>query len=378
MNQEQLDKIREKLYDLQIAVDADVWKGISASLRRKRGMKLLYWASSAAAAVIAALIIFTGTGSEPEIGLMAEQQPQMQTMQYPVEQPGQEMDTEDAGAVEDAGTVGGAEPVKCSEVMENANMAEAVNEVRAVEVAETVSGDIEKSPVQEDAMPMQQTKMWQLLEMEEESSAGKYTFSINSGLMPGSSASVAGSAIRATSAGAGSISQSYMVEQISDTQYSLPLNLGVQVQIPLKHNMALGAGVNYTMLRSSYDCLINKKSYNVKQTLHYIGIPVNIYGMVVEKNSFRFYVNAGATIEKGVRAVYHLKSYDETLRSSSSIDGLQFSVNAGMGVEYRISNLLGLYLEPNIVYYMDSDVPRSIRTDQPLQVKAELGFRFNF
>ena len=373
-----MDKIREKLYDLQIPVDADVWKGISASLRRKRGMKLLYWASSAAAAVIAALIIFTGTGSEPEIGLMAEQQPQMQTMQYPVEQPGQEMDTEDAGAVEDAGTVGGAEPVKCSEVMENANMAEAVNEVRAVEVAETVSGDIEKSPVQEDAMPMQQTKMWQLLEMEEESSAGKYTFSINSGLMPGSSASVAGSAIRATSAGAGSISQSYMVEQISDTQYSLPLNLGVQVQIPLKHNMALGAGVNYTMLRSSYDCLINKKSYNVKQTLHYIGIPVNIYGVVVEKNSFRFYVNAGATIEKGVRAVYHLKSYDETLRSSSSIDGLQFSVNAGMGVEYRISNLLGLYLEPNIVYYMDSDVPRSIRTDQPLQVKAELGFRFNF
>lgn len=389
MNQEQLDKIREKLYDFQMPVDAEIWRGINASLRRKRGIRLLYWASSVAAAAVAALIIFTGIGSEPEINLVAGQLPVNETTVLQEQQPEQETVLPQEKEPVD---IIGQQSIQHSVLQLEQQLKQAVapQAVLETEVKEMVADAGVGSPMREDTMPQQQEeksmdgiqeqerKILYQMEMEEESSAGKYSLSVNSGLMPGSSASVAGSAIRATSAGAGSISQSYMVEQISDTHYSLPLNLGLQMQLPLKHNMALGVGVNYTMLKSSYDCLINKKNYNVKQTLHYIGIPVNVYGLVVDKNRFRFYVNAGATIEKGIRAVYHLKSYDEALRSSSSIDGLQFSVNAGMGVEYSISNVLGLYLEPNIVYYMDSDVPRSIRTDQPLQVKAEMGFRFRF
>ena len=121
-----------------------------------------------------------------------------------------------------------------------------------------------------------------------------------------------------------------------------------------------------------------KKRYNVKQTLHYIGIPVNVYGLIADSNNFSFYINAGAALEKGIKAVYDLKSYDSSEHNTADIDGVQFSVNAGMGVEYKFSNTVRLYLEPNIVYYVNSEVPRSIRTDQPLQVKAEMGFRFRF
>jgi hypothetical protein len=55
-----------------------------------------------------------------------------------------------------------------------------------------------------------------------------------------------------------------------------------------------------------------------------------------------------------------------------------FSLNAGLGVEYVFADLFGLYLEPNVVYYPNSKVKRSIRTDQPVQIRAEIGCRFHF
>ena len=195
--------------------------------------------------------------------------------------------------------------------------------------------------------------------------------------MPGSSASVDGSRIMAASAADG-VHHGYMVEQVSDTEYSLPLNLGVQLQFPIGEKLSLGAGVSYTMLRSKFDCLVNKVRYNGQQTLHYIGIPVNVYGIVAQRENFIFYINGGAMIEKGLRAKYKFSSYKDSHCHSTEIDGLQFSVNAGLGVEYRFADYMGLYFEPNIIYFTNSNVQYSIRTDQPLQIKAELGCRFHF
>ena len=83
-------------------------------------------------------------------------------------------------------------------------------------------------------------------------------------------------------------------------------------------------------------------------------------------------------MEKGINASYKLTSYDAISYSyNADMSGFQFSANVGFGMEYRFIPMLGVYLEPNLVYYFNSDMPASIRTDQPLQVKAELGFRFH-
>ncbi len=168
------------------------------------------------------------------------------------------------------------------------------------------------------------------------------------------------------------------MEIISEAKYSLPVNLGVQAQVKVNDLVSVGVGVSYTCLKSKYDGLINKKFHRIKQSLHYIGIPVNVYFRLFEKNRFRFYANAGGAIEKGIRASYRVTSYDGTSFSSKAkIDGFQCSANAGFGLEYRFSSPVSLYLEPNVVYFFDSEIPASIRTSQPLQVKAEIGFRFH-
>lgn len=383
MEKRQFEDIREKLYDVEIPVDADIWGAIEGSMRRRRVRRIFLYASSAAAVLVAALLLFVSSPKEPDTSLIVANN---------IAQTGGPVEDSPAAAVPAADTAPMADAVlpsasgTVSTLLQTGGQAAAHKAAEGSHIAASDTHKAVQEAVQEAAPAANEAerrshgygKAEGLYEVEETRKGRGYAVRLSSGVMPGSSASVSGGIINASSAGAGSLSQSYTIEQISDTRYSLPLNLGVQFQFPVGENMALGVGLNYTMLRSRYDCLINKKKFDVKQTLHYIGIPVNVYGTVAQRNNFRFYLNAGAALEKGLRAVYDLKSYDQTEHNSSSIDGVQFSVNAGLGVEYILGNTTGLYLEPNIVYYIDSDVPQSIRTDQPLQVKAELGFRFRF
>ena len=167
------------------------------------------------------------------------------------------------------------------------------------------------------------------------------------------------------------------IEQISDTEYALPFAIGTQIRVELNKYLSLGIGVNYSILKSSYEGLINKKIHDVKQTLHYIGIPVNLYANFVKANRVNCYVNVGASLDKGLQAVTKVTSYDSSKRYTNSIKGIEYSLSGGIGVEYKLTNLIGLYLEPNLVYYINSEVANSIRTAQPLQFKTELGLRFN-
>lgn len=168
------------------------------------------------------------------------------------------------------------------------------------------------------------------------------------------------------------------VERVSDVKYAMPLNVGVQVQMKVAPHVAVGIGLDYSFLQSRYDGLINKKFHRVRQQLHYIGIPVDVYAVFWEKNNFMLYANLGGSIDKGLRAEYTFSSYDGQSRAGSSISGVSYSAHAGLGAEYRFVPALGIYIEPAVVYYFNSSIPASIRTDQPFQAKAGVGFRFHF
>ncbi len=395
------DALREKLYDVQMPVDDSIWESIESSLRRRRIRKVIYWTSSVAAAILVAVLLVLPSSNDrmTSPAVVAEVQ-----VEKSFEESAEVDGTSVNGSVAVvAGTVSAGNLIaQVTDVTDVADVvagevaAEAASETVAEvasEVASEVTSEVASSEVVSEAVAEEKreekradannigNKVYEreFEELWEESARDKkMAFALLTGVMPGSSASVMNSSIKSSQSGIGLNTPGDLVEQISDTKYSLPLNLGVQVQIPVKGSIALGIGINYTMISSKYDCLINKKKYGVKQTLHYVGIPVNIYGIVVERNNFSFYVNAGATVEKGINAVYKMQSYTGKERFTNPIDGIQLSVNAGLGVEYKFSSPAGIYFEPNLMYFFNSDVPRSIRTDQPLQVKGEIGLRFHF
>lgn len=400
MSHNEFHNLRDKLYDVQMPVEADLWQDIEATMRRRRVRRVLCYASSVAAVVLLALLLLLpgGESGQPQVQtLVAEAvSDKVPSEVAAVAEPSSAVDVvaEPAGAME----VSGAEAVPAAELGYRAPVGNTASEEKAaskVNVAsEAVASEVGKNAVaetdaQEAVAAQSQTVAPKerraamaladdILEFGDERGNRGYTLAFSQGIMPGSAASVAGSRVMASSAFGGALEHSHMVEQVSDTKYSLPVNAGLQIQFPVGENMAVGVGVNYSMLKSKYDCLIDKVHYNVKQKLHYIGVPVNVYGLVVERNNFSFYVNAGVTLEKGIRAVYELNSYRDSQKYRADIEGVQFSINAGLGVEYRFGNAVGLYFEPNLVYYTNSEVMYSIRTDQPFQVKADIGFRFHF
>lgn len=395
MKHNEFHNLKEKLYDAQMPLEVDLWQSIEGSMRRRRMRRILYYASSAAAVLLVAVMFLVPGGNKEEL--------QVQTIAQAVEvqeeiipavamadefvETIQEMEAEERivhPAISRPDVNGNV-----NDVVELEEVAEAVEErtepVQKAAGEEMQIADGAADKVADKAAGDSKTYKYvallhdEAVDFEDDVRREKrYTIALSQGINPGSTASVAGSRIMASSAFGGAMENSHMVEQVSDVKYSLPVNVGIQLQFPVGRNVALGVGINYSMLKSKYDCLIDKVHYKVKQKLHYVGIPLNVYGLIADKNNFSFYVNAGITLEKGVKAVYKLGSYKESQSYRTDIDGVQFSMNAGLGVEYKFGNAVGLYFEPNLVYYTNSDIMYSIRTDQPFQIKADVGFRFHF
>ena len=167
----------------------------------------------------------------------------------------------------------------------------------------------------------------------------------------------------------------------SDTQedavltFSPPISVGLNFQKELNRWFSLGVGVNYTLLQSKSSYTYFGGPYTNRQSLHYVGLPVSALFTFVQQQRVRAYASVGGMVEKAVTA--HSASWSKYTRSSerSYVQGLQWSVQASLGVEVPLFHLFGLYFEPGIGYFFDNEQPRSIRTVQPAQFKAEFGLR---
>ena len=170
----------------------------------------------------------------------------------------------------------------------------------------------------------------------------------------------------------------------SDPKHDIPLKFGLGIQYRINSVVSIGTGVNFSILNSEYKSLIGGQRYNIKQNVQYIGIPANIYFDFVSGNSLRFYGNIGVAIDKaiGIKYRYSLNGVEDSRRDP--VSGVQFSARAGLGVEYKFNNLIGIYLDPSVAYYFESNQQvgsypiRTIRSDRPFQFEFELGFRFSF
>ncbi|MCL1974068.1 MAG: porin family protein [Bacteroidetes bacterium] len=158
----------------------------------------------------------------------------------------------------------------------------------------------------------------------------------------------------------------------ASVQFSPPISAGVNVQKELFSWMSVGIGLNYTLLQTKSSNPYLSGAYTIRQHLHYVGLPASVLFSFVHQPTLRVYASAGGCVEKAISA-YYTSSAGKNERVQ--VSGLQWSVGAGLGVEYALSKRFGLYVEPGAGYYFDNDQPRSIRTVQPLQFKIELGLR---
>ena len=167
-------------------------------------------------------------------------------------------------------------------------------------------------------------------------------------------------------------------EDFTNIQHSPPFSFGLTARKSLRKNIGVESGLVYTYLSSRFE----GEGYNAHQSLHYIGIPVNMavyFGN--SKSNWRAYLSGGFMVEKGLRAKFvqqenWVSASRNTTVKSSAISGLQWSLNGALGVNYRLEKGWGIYFEPRVGYSFDCNQPISIRTEKPLFFGINMGLNY--
>ncbi len=166
------------------------------------------------------------------------------------------------------------------------------------------------------------------------------------------------------------------------THHRLPLSIGLSVNKMLSNRWAVGTGLKYTQLYSETQAGNTYTWEQQLQRLHYLGIPLRATWYPVRNNHWAIYGTAQTMLELPLSG---------TLRQNAIVDGnqidtkkltldpsVQWSVGLGVGLEYRLSPVIGLYAEPSVHYYFKpSDGLDTYRTKHPVTFSIPIGIRIN-
>ena len=155
-------------------------------------------------------------------------------------------------------------------------------------------------------------------------------------------------------------------------RHELPISFGLSARIFLTDRLAINTGLSYTR----YSSLRSRFSYDTNdlhkdwQYAHYLGIPVRLDWMVVNKKHFNLYLGAGLQADKCVYAIAGNERLYERV--------VLFGLNGAMGLQVNIVPMVGLYIEPEVSYALNKGSIETFRSDEPFVITARGGLRFNF
>ena len=155
-------------------------------------------------------------------------------------------------------------------------------------------------------------------------------------------------------------------------QHDMPVSVGVSARIMLSRRFSINTGLNYTLYSSmrerSYSS--GKVTERDRQNVHYLGIPLRCDWLVVNRRYFTFYMGVGAQVDKCVYA----RVGDERLHEKDFL----FSLTGAAGLQYNITNKIGLYLEPDFSLRLNEGTLETYRHDHFGVISARAGLRFSF
>ena len=155
----------------------------------------------------------------------------------------------------------------------------------------------------------------------------------------------------------------------SDIKYRMPVTFGASLRFDLSDDWAVETGVTYTQLSSETRSGTEKNNYGWEEKLHYVGIPLKVNRNIWSNKRFEVYASAGGAVEKDEQ----FSGGEENVK----VKPLQWSLSAAAGAQFKITEKLGIYAEPGVVYYFDdgSNV-NTIRKEHPFNFNIQLGVRF--
>ena len=384
-------EIRKMMLDAEEKVPSRVWSAVSSRLDAQPARKAVpvwkWCCAGVAFAAAAALALFLAIpGTEDRVEEIKGNAPVAQLATPPVGSTVPESqavpDLRPAPGKQPAADVQSALPVQ--EIQPDRTATSAAQSVPSAspDPEMPAPGDKEERP--ED--PVEVESIGNLLAMMEYEDTHKASRKgkdiVLGGALSGNTASRL--SVSRMSGGTGSVPASDVISERSVSEFGMPFTLGLGLRWHITPKFAIGSGLDYSLLTRTFaGTFIASGSTtqiqgDVRNSQHYIGIPLNLYYSIINTSVIDFYVFGGGEGEYCVanRFLFQPTGAD-SFSVSQKVKGLQFSVKFGVGVQFRLADHVGLYLDPGASYYFYNAQPKSIRTERPLMFNFNAGLRFD-
>lgn len=391
MNEKEFDiQIRNLLQDAEENVSPRVWKGVQAGLQPKRPVVVPFWrwaavGATAAAAVVAGFV-FLKPAPVPEINsnpiISVAEAPQAAVPEAAAPAALQAAAPAKPAVVRKASAapvrIASVAPVEAAEITQEVPVPQ---EIIRFESRQAIA------PAPTPKAGVSDLSLLNRLAFSEHKAAGEKGWSLlTSANIQSNQRSQVGTmgfnrpyAAPPLNAGEGIYNES------PETSFSLPFSLGVGVKFNITPRWALGTGIRYTNLNRTFvGDYVSSEGFQVAQTdidnhQHWLGIPLNLYYDVVNRGRWRVHTYVGGSAEWLVDNDFLIHNSPKDIHYHQHGILPQWSASGGLGVEFKLTPLVGLYLDPSFRYYFDTGrQPRSLRTIQPLRFDIEAGLRFSF
>ena len=158
-----------------------------------------------------------------------------------------------------------------------------------------------------------------------------------------------------------------------DVRHRLPIRAGITFSCDLGRGWGVESGLAVSFHSSEF----KTPSATKNQELLFIGIPLNVNYRFCEWNRLSLYVSAGGLMEKMVSGSGYIT--ETGYREKIEMRPLQFSVQASIGLDYRLSERLSLYAEPGLRYsFNNGSGVSTLYTDRPFDGNLTMGLRVHF
>ena len=395
-NWQEFDRmVGSTLQDAEEKAPRRVWRAVSARLDQAAAAAAWWrWAvpAFAVAALVALGLFLTGTfnntapvaaGTDIIVAQNTDsQEPTLPKVTVP--------DGAQEQAVQESGPKAAAASRRLAQSVARPSEADNAAQVVSADVPSQVQDQIEDTPDTEpatedtkvsDKEAAEAAEQWARIEREDAREASTFRFSnlYAQGGVGGNDSNISygGNGISRMAPSSGSPSAG--ITEGSTSTYGVPFTLGLGARFHVAPKLSLGTGLEYSLLTRTFTgSYSDSYTGSIAHAVQYVGVPVNVYYDLysTQDNLLGIYAWGGGSAELCVANNYRLlQSSAPVIRDKAG--SMQFSAALGLGFEFRLSDKLGLYVDPAVRYYFHGNQPKSVRTDKPLMFSMDAGLRFN-
>ncbi len=174
----------------------------------------------------------------------------------------------------------------------------------------------------------------------------------------------------------------------SEHRFYQPVSVGVEVSYDLGRRFFLGSGLSYTCLVSESSSGSSESRSSLTQTVHLLGVPLKVGYKIIDNPLFELSVAGGGRVDKAIasKTVTRLAlNGPEPVKSASNGKAfpLYWSLTASASAAYKLSSIVGLYLEPGLSWHFGSKSDSGLALEtvwsgRPLNFQLNAGVRFYF